>query len=275
VQEKLRLGLGQPPAGRSLGCHKLISLGSAPLPLSYGRPVTGLRCASWPNVAFSAPLSGSSPLAIRCRAIAERFSTAAARVSSARNAGGSRISNRTGSFMPWLLRCRLSSVTASLFSDEKKARTCRAEEVCSCVPTTNTGQWWPNGATIAQDRQRPQTAKKKAPAGTGLVGAKVAIHEYPSQGASKDGHLHSVRPVCGGSAKPCPAPQFSGSGPHASKKKRSRTSIRGQAGHDAHQKRWAQAASAGSMAEMRSRDNISKKSPDMQPGPKSHLRGPI
>jgi hypothetical protein len=121
--------------------------------------------------------------------------------------------------MPWLLRCRLSSVNAPLFSDEKKARTCRAEEVCSCVPTTNTGQWWPNGPTIAQDRQRPQTAKKKAPAGTGLVGAKVAIHEYPSQGASKDGHLHSVRPVCGGSAKPCPAPQFSGSGPHASKRK--------------------------------------------------------
>ena len=58
--------------------------------------------------------------------------------------------------------------------------------------------------------------QKESPGRTGLVGAKVAIHEYLSQGASKDGHLHSVRPVCGGSAKPCPAPQFSGSGPHAS-----------------------------------------------------------
>jgi hypothetical protein len=43
---------------------------------------------------------------------------------------------------------------------------------------------------------------------------------HPSQGALKDRHPNSVRPVCGGSAP----------------KRRPRTSIRGQVGHDAHPK---------------------------------------
>jgi hypothetical protein len=43
-------------------------------------------------------------------------------------------------------------------------------------------QWGPNGTTIAQDWQQRQIGKKKAPAGTGLVGAKVAIrHTRPKE----------------------------------------------------------------------------------------------
>jgi hypothetical protein len=85
---------------------------------------------------------------------------------------------------------------------------------------------WPNGATIVQHRQQRQIGKKKAPAGTGLVGAKFAIlPEYPSQGASRDRYPHSVRPVCGGSAKPCRRkPQ----------KMAPNNQARGQAGHGAH-----------------------------------------
>jgi hypothetical protein len=42
-------------------------------------------------------------------------------------------------------------------------------------------QWGPNGTTIAQDWQQRQIGKK-APAGTGLVGAKVAIrHTRPKE----------------------------------------------------------------------------------------------
>jgi hypothetical protein len=42
-------------------------------------------------------------------------------------------------------------------------------------------QWGPNGSTIAQDWQQRQIGKK-TPAGTGLVGAKVAIrHTRPKE----------------------------------------------------------------------------------------------
>jgi hypothetical protein len=100
---------------------------------------------------------------------------------------------------------------------------CRAEEVCSCVPTTNTGhgQWWPNGATIAQDRQRPQTAKKKAPAGTGRGEVNTRPKEH--QGQAPTQRQTSLWRKC----ETVPRPAIFRQRPARVKKKRPRTSIRG------------------------------------------------
>jgi hypothetical protein len=62
-------------------------------------------------------------------------------------------------------------------------------------------KWGPNGTTIAQDWQQRQIGKKSP--GRHRSGRGEGCHSsHPSQGASKDRHLNSVRPVCGGSAKP-------------------------------------------------------------------------
>jgi hypothetical protein len=62
-------------------------------------------------------------------------------------------------------------------------------------------QWGPNGTTIAQDWQQRQIGKK-SPSRHRSGRGEGCHSSHPSQGASKDRHLNSVRPVCGGSAKP-------------------------------------------------------------------------
>ena len=62
-------------------------------------------------------------------------------------------------------------------------------------------QWGPNGTTIAQDWQQRQIGKK-SPSRRRSGRGEGCHSSHPSQGASEDRHLNSVRPVCGGSAKP-------------------------------------------------------------------------
>jgi hypothetical protein len=73
--------------------------------------------------------------------------------------------------------------THRYFQNEKRPGTCRAE--VAHVPATN-ARWWPNGATIAQDRQRPQTAKRWPR--TSIRG-QVGHDAHPEGRHSKDGHL--------------------------------------------------------------------------------------
>jgi hypothetical protein len=72
----------------------------------------------------------------------------------------------------------------------------------SC-PTTISGpmQWGPNGTAIAP-RLAAAANRKKSPGRHKSARGEGCHSLHPSQGALKDRHPNSVRPVCGGSAKP-------------------------------------------------------------------------